>query len=352
VKVDVTAIPWDAAHNKYQTSIASGSTPDIAQMGTTWMADFSDAFDPTPSEIDTSSFFPSAVKATQVNGASYGVPWYVDTRVLYYRKDLAAKAGITTAPTTWDELKTLAKAMQTKAGAKWGIRLPSGADAFQSSLTFPWSNGAQMMNADNTKWTFDNPQWIDAYKYYQSLFTEGIASKTPATGAGAAESAFVDGSVPMLIDGPFEIGALNEAGGAGFQDKYAVAPVPKKESATSFIGGSILTVFKKSKNRAAAWKFVQFLSQPDTQAAWQKATGDLPAVQAAWKDPALAGDAKLSVFAEQLKDTNSPPAVTTWTQVSSEADSLLEQIVKANLDPAEAFKTLQSKADSIGTGQR
>jgi multiple sugar transport system substrate-binding protein len=352
VKVEVTAIPWDAAHNKYQTSIASGSTPDVAQMGTTWMADFSDAFDPTPSQIDTSGFFPSAVKATQVNGASYGVPWYVDTRVLYYRKDLAAKAGITTAPKTWDELKTLAKAMQTKAGAKWGIRLPSGADAFQSSLTFPWSNGAQMMNADGTKWTFDTPQWVDAYRYYQSFFTDGVASKTPATGAGAAESAFVDGSVPMLIDGPFEIGALNEAGGPGFQDKYGVAPVPKQASATSFIGGSILTVFKKSQNRDAAWKFVQFLSQPDTQAAWQKATGDLPAAQAAWKDPALAGDAKLAVFAEQLKDTNSPPAVTTWTQVSSEADSLLEQMVKANLDPAEAFKTLQSKADSIGTGQR
>src|SRR5437867_12060141 len=53
VKVNVTAIPWDAAHNKYQTSIASGSTPDVAQMGTTWMADFADAFDPTPRGIDT-----------------------------------------------------------------------------------------------------------------------------------------------------------------------------------------------------------------------------------------------------------------------------------------------------------
>ena len=48
VKVDVTAIPWDAAHNKYQTAIAGGTTPDIAQMGTTWMGDFGDAFDPTP----------------------------------------------------------------------------------------------------------------------------------------------------------------------------------------------------------------------------------------------------------------------------------------------------------------
>jgi multiple sugar transport system substrate-binding protein len=45
-KVEVTAIPWEAAHQKYQTAIAGGQTPDVAQMGTTWMGDFADAFDP------------------------------------------------------------------------------------------------------------------------------------------------------------------------------------------------------------------------------------------------------------------------------------------------------------------
>ena len=74
-------------------------------------------------------------------------------------------------------------------------------------------------------------------------------------------------------------------------------------------------VFKDSKNRDAAWKFVQWLSQPDVQIKWYKATGDLPRLQSAWKDPALADDPKLAVFGEQLKDTNSPPSVPTWTQV-------------------------------------
>lgn len=353
VKVNVTAIPWDAAHNKYQTAIAGGSTPDVAQMGTTWMSDFSDAFEPTPSGMDTSGFFPGAAKATQVNGTAYGVPWYIDTNVLFYRNDLAAKAGLDSAPKTWDELKAMAQAMQVKAGAKWGIRLEtSGADAFQKSLWVPWSNGAQMLNADGTKWSFDTPQWADAYEYFKSFFTQGIASETPATGAGAAESAFVNGSVPMLIGGPSEIGALNEAGGPGFDKKYAVAVLPKKVTGTAFVGGSVLTVFKKSQNRDAAWKFIQFLSEPDTQIKWQKATGDLPAVQTAWQDKALAGDEKLSVFGAQMKDTSSPPAVTTWTQVSSAADSVLEQMVKTDLDPATALKTLQSKADSIGTGRQ
>jgi len=56
------------------------------------------------------------------------------------------------------------------------------------------------------------------------------------------------------------------------------------------------------------------------------------------------------VFGEQLKDTNAPPSVPTWTQVSAAADTQVEQIVKAGKDPAQALKELQAQAASIGIG--
>ncbi len=351
VKVDVTPIPWDAAHNKYQTAIAGGQTPDIAQMGTTWMGDFADAFDRAPAEFEQAGFFAGAVKSSDVNGATVGVPWYVDTRVVFYRTDLAEQAGYSTFPTTYEDLKAMAKAMQDKAGAKWGIQLlAGGADSFQSALPFGWSSGAELIDDGSTKWTLDTPEWNKALSYYQSFFTDGIANPTPNAGAGAAESAFVDGSAPMMMSGPYNIGNLAKAGGAGFADKYAVATLPKDTSATSFVGGSNLVVFKDSPNRAAAWKLVQWLSQPEVQVKWYQATGDLPAVESAWKDKVLADDTKLSVFGDQLKDTNAPPSVPTWTQVSAAADTQLEQIVKAGKDPAQALKDLQAQADSIGMG--
>lgn len=351
VTVDVTAVPWDAALSKYQTAIAGGQTPDVAQMGTTWMGDFADAFDPTPSSIDTAGFFPGSVKSTQVNGTTYGVPWYVDTRVVYYRTDLAAQAGYDTFPTNWDDFKAMAKALQTEAGAQWGLQLLAGVDgSFQGSLPFAWSNGAQLMNADSTAWTLNTPAWVEAFQYYQSFFTDGIANPNPPITAGTAEASFVDGSAPMLIDGPFMIGALEDAGGAGFAEKYAVATLPKKQSATSFVGGSDLVVFKNSPNRDAAWKLVQWLTQPETQVKWYQATGDLPSVQAAWEDPALAADPKLTVFGSQLEDTNAPPSVPTWTQIAAAGDTQLEQMVKSGKEPAGALEELQASAESIGTG--
>jgi multiple sugar transport system substrate-binding protein len=320
-------------------------------MGTTWMADFASAFDPTPSEIDMSGIFEGSKESTVVGGTTYGVPWYVDARVVFYRTDLAAQAGYSSPPTTFDEFKAMAKAMQTKAGAKWGIHLGSGGnDSFQGALPFVWSSGASLMNADGTQWTLDTPQMIDAMRYYQSLFAEGIADKNASTETGPRVAAFVNGSVPMLIGSPSEIGQLEQAGGPDFSSKYGLMRIPAQESSTSFVGGSNLVVFKNTENRDAAWRMVQWLSQPQVQAEFYKMTGNLPSVQAAWDDPSLSGDPKLAVFEDQLSDVKSPPANTAWTQVSAAGDDQLERIVKAGVDPATALKDLQSTADSIGTG--
>ena len=98
-EVEVTAIPWDSAHDKIANAIAAGETPDVTLVGTTWMGEFGESggLDPLPEDlVDSSAFFDGAWGSTEVGGTSYGVPWYVETRVLYYRKDLAEKAG-------WDE---------------------------------------------------------------------------------------------------------------------------------------------------------------------------------------------------------------------------------------------------------
>src|SRR5205807_1798498 len=144
IHVTVQAIPWSDAHNKLLTSVAGNQTPDIAQMGTTWMAEFAKtgALDTPPASISQGAFFKSAWDTAMVDGTAYGVPWYVDTRVLFYRTDIAQKAGITQPPQTWDDLMAAAKAMKEKGGSKYGVFLAN--NDWQSLLPFIWQNGGQV----------------------------------------------------------------------------------------------------------------------------------------------------------------------------------------------------------------
>ena len=353
VKVQVTAIPWDAAHDKFTTAITANKTPDVAMVGTTWMGEFAgmDALDPTPGEVDKSVFFDGAQKTTEVDGTSFGVPWYVETRLVYYRTDLAKKAGITTPPTDWDGLKTMAKAMQDKAGAKYGIGLQAGGTgSWQSVMPFAWSAGADLTKDGGKAYNFDSPEILKATKYYQSFFTDGISDKAaPAT--PTTEPDFASGKVPMFISGPWMMSAVEKAGGGDkFKDKYDVFQIPADKMSSSFVGGSNLVVFKNTQNRDSSWKLVNWLSDPKTQVKWYGMSTDLPSVKSAWQDPALTADTKLATFGKQLETAQAPPSFPTWEQVVTSFDSELEKITKSGADPAASLKTVQKQAESIGTG--
>ena len=353
VKVEVTAIPWDSAHDKFTTAITANKTPDAAMVGTTWMGEFAGlgAHAATPPAIDKSKFFDGAWKTTEVNGTSFGIPWYVETRLVYYRTDLAKRAGFDTPPTDWEGLKAMAKAMQDKAGAKWGIGLQAGGTgSWQSVMPFAWSNGADLTKDGGKGYNFDSPEVLEAAKYYQSYFTDGIADKAaPAT--PTTEPDFVSGKVPMFVSGPWMMSAVEKVGGAGFKDKYSVMPMPAKKSSSSFVGGSDFAVFKSSKNRDSAWKFVQWLAQPDVQVKWYKQSTDLPSTSEAWTDPALQQDKKLAEFGKQLETAKAPPSFSTWEQVATAFDTEMEKVTKQGADPAASLKAVQQQAESIGTGQ-
>lgn len=307
VKVKVTAIPWSSAHDKLQTAIAAGNGPDLAQMGTTWMADFSNSFSTVPDNLDMSDFSDGSRAAGQVDGVKYGMNLN-----------------------------------------------PSGTDAFLGTLPFSYSAGASLTNEEQTKWTFEDNGIKKGLNFTTSLYRDGIADVNADVSSGADIANFVSGSTPMMLQGPTAVSQINELGGDGFESKYATVILPSMNEssgpATSFVGGSNFVTFKDSKNKQSAWKFIQWASKPEVQVEWYKKSSDLPASQKAWDEDVLSGNDKLAAFGDQLKHTMAPPALSTWAQVSSAADRILEQINKGQVSVDEGLKNLQSEADSIGTG--
>jgi multiple sugar transport system substrate-binding protein len=348
VNVSVTPIDWGQAVTRLQTAIGGGQTPDVSQMGTDMMGQFvaTGALEPVGEGIDSSTYFESAWNTNVVDGAAYGVPWYVETRVLYYRTDLAEAAGITSPPATWDDLKAMAKALQEQGGARWGISL--GTKNYQEYAPFLWSNGGQIMN-DAGEFTLDSPEAVEALEFYDSFFEEGLSPKEVPEGFDITP-AFVSGTHPMFFSGPWHVGLITDAGGADIEGKWAVVPLPKKTSGTSFVGGSNLVVFQDAPNKDAAWAFVQFMSRPDIQVRWYEEATVLPAVQAAWDDPKLSGDANVAVFGQQLEDTQAPPPIQTWSEIANAINEQLEQVTVGSVSAADGAAAMQQQATSIGTG--
>jgi multiple sugar transport system substrate-binding protein len=187
---------------------------------------------------------------------------------------------------------------------------------------------------------------VNALTYYDSYFEAGLASTTVSD--VPLEAQFADGSVGAFISGPWMIGIITDAGAD--PATWTVAHQPTESAGTSFVGGGNLAVFEQSDNKDAGWAFVEYASRPEVQVTWYETVNDLPAVQAAWDDPALADDPLLSAFGEQLDDAKAPPAIPKWEEVAAAIDGQIEQVTQGDSSPEDGCAAMQEEADSIGTG--
>src|SRR4051812_16333752 len=122
LKIEVQQIPWSAAHEKLLTAYVGDATPDIAMLGNTWVPEFAaiDALEPLDSRVAASTeapkanFFEGVWNTNVVDGVTFGIPWYVDTRVIFYRTDLLANAGYASMPTTWADWRTAMEKIKSR----------------------------------------------------------------------------------------------------------------------------------------------------------------------------------------------------------------------------------------------
>ncbi len=352
--VTITDIPWAELVTKIQAAVAGGTVPDAVMIGSSQMAQVisTGALQTVPDGlVDTNGFFEGATDPATAQGSLYGLPWYVETRVLYYRSDLAEAAGLT-APTTWEELTAFLTSLKTEAGGAYGISLPVGdnEDSTQVIIPFLAQAGGSLLNEKGDKWTIDTPEMASALDYYASFFTDGLA---PISGYGDTQSSgFVDGNTPSFISGQWMIGTLQDATSKDWvEQNVATVPVPSGVANNdSYLGGGDLGVFSDADNTDGAWKLIQWLMQTDTQVAWHKLTGDLPSVTAAWQDESLTSDPRNVVMQKQLEHTVAAPAVPAYDELSGLIESQAEQVANGLKTGKEAAAELQQKADALGMG--
>ena len=348
ITVKVTPVGWDVAHQKLVAASAAAKLPDVMQMGSSWLGEFADmgALEPVDTKVfQKGDFFPAAWEQGTYDGKTYGVPWYVDTRVLYYRTDLAKKAGLKGAPATMADLQKAAEAYQDKASTKWGLNIqPSNQDAVQSFYPFLYSAGGAVLD-DNGKPVVNSPEAVKALENYASFFKKGLSDKTFRPGYDVTKD-FNSGAVPMFFSGPWTIGLIDD----NFPDlkgKWAVAPVPADKASVSWAGGANLAVSADSSHKAAAKEFIQYLTDTKNQADWYQRTKDLPANTAAWKSGELATDANLKVFREQAETAKVLPAQPKGTEITAKIDDAIGAVTQGKSSAKAALDKAQSEIEGL-----
>jgi multiple sugar transport system substrate-binding protein len=353
--VELTLVPSDEYMTKLQSAIAAGSGPDIAQLYTEAQAQFihGGSFAPVPEgAVDSSAFFPAAWESGVVDGIAYSVPWYAYTYTLVYRKDFAEAAGAE-APTTWEDTVPFFESLQ-RGGAERGLgaEIGWGIYAGYNLAQYVWQDGGELLNDEQTDWMLDTPEVANAFSFYASFFTSGVADTDSPTFLDA-QPYFVEGKTGAIVTGPWVIGQFDDvAGEDGWTAEHvSTAPLPSGSADNvGPVGGGSWGVLTDSDNPEAAWKLIRYLSEPETQVAQFQAYSSMPAVESAWQDPAIADEPLLDPFFMQMQNSRTYPQVPNWAQVATQFGAELESVAKGTQTAEEAAAKIQSFAEGLGTG--
>lgn len=352
VSITVTEIPWGEIITMNQTAVASGTGPDIVMTGADQTASVIAMGGLAPVSdgvLATGDFYPAAVASVTGENGLYAVPWYVETRFLFYRADLAAELGYD-APTTWAELEELSGALAHREGGEYGLGLPRPIEN-PAQVIVPFMSQAGGSVTDGDSWTFDTPEFVEALDFYQGFFERGEApmSETEAT--------FENGGAPLLISGPWMVDVyqdLIDTGAApeGFtEDSVGYVPLPSgSANNNSYIGGGNLGVFASSDNQESSWLFLQWLLEDAQQKALFDEAGSFPSrVDSADYAPILDSPV-MSVLKEQMPDTVETPSYPSWSQIAEQIGIYAERVAHGELTSEDAATAIQTEADRIGFG--
>lgn len=357
IRVKVQAIPWTAAHEKLLTAYAGTSTPDVAQLGNTWIPEFTtlralENLNPWIGEstvIREDSYFRGFWETNVIQESVYGIPWYCDTRVLFYRKDMLKRVGYPAGPATWDELLDASvkiKAMDKNVD-RYAIFLPT--NEWNVPVIMGLQAGSPILKDRHQYGDFSGAAFRKAFEIYIDLFRKGLAPSGLSQMTNVYLS-FAEGYFAMYVTGPWNVGEFRRRLPANLQDHWMTAPIPGFAGdlpGVSLAGGSSLVIFQSSPRKAEAWKFIEFLSEPEQQVAFYRLTGDLPPGIEAWEDTLLVNDPHLRAFRTQLQYVEPTPRIPEWEQIAIKVQEYAETVSMNRMTVAQALAALDRDADRI-----
>jgi multiple sugar transport system substrate-binding protein len=364
VRVHLDVIPWSGSWSKLVRVALYHDGPDVSEIGTTWVADFvrMDALARLGrQEIRTvggqESFLPSiwqsgalASNGEKIPSALWGVPWITDTRLVFYRRDLLAQAGIDERsafqnPEQFE--RTLARLQES--GIQTPLVIPTAKTRMSIHFlaSWVWGAGGDFLAKDGSHVTFQQPEAVAGFKSYFSL---GRYLSRDARGLDDIPSyeMFWRGDAAVTLSGPWMLRESQIAPQVAANLGVALPP------GTPFVGGFHLAVWKHTRRKREVIRLIKFLASSQAALSLFPIIG-LPARLDALANPPFSNEPAYQVMSKALRIGRSLPSEQLWGLVESRLTDTIPWIwqdVLARSEPELDIildERLNSLADRITT---
>ena len=344
IEVQVTILDWSVAWTKITTAAATHSGPDVLQMPTTWAASISamGALMPLDSLLAVSggdSAFAEVSMKFARPGTSFAtsLPWFLDVRPLFFRRDALAEAGVD--PKTllnWTDFRKALLKIQKADLTIEGMRIaPIGYpgkhdwNVIHNLAPWVWGAGGDFLDSTGSESRLATKESIAGILFYLNLVRDGFNSKKNLTkNTNQVSMDFDEGRLAfwfdvtnktLYLDSPRFLGGSSKNVTARNYSVMLPPTAPAGKDTYYFAGGSNLSVSRFTKHKRSSMALVRYLSsRPDVQLELSRVTGFLPALLSTYEYPYFKEDETRGVFQQMISRLRSYPAVPYWGEIETE----------------------------------
>lgn len=353
VKVELEFVSYEGLRDKTVLAQGSGNGYDVVLFDVIWPAEYAtnnilaDITGRITPEMQK-GVLPGAWTTVEYNGKRYGLPWILDTKYLFYNREMLEKAGISSPPKTWDELASQAKIIKEKGLVEYPIvwSWAQAEAAICDYTTLLSAFGGKFLDAEG-KPAFQAEGGLKALEYMVSTVQSGITN--PNSKEYLEEDVrrvFQNGEAAFALNWTYMYNLANGEADSKVAGKVGVVPAPGGFGEASAMNGSMgLGVTATAKNPDVAWSYVTYMTSQPVQNAYAKLS--LPIWSSSYDDPAVsAGQQELVKTAKVGLSLMYPrPTTPKYQELSTALQVAIQQAILGQASPADA---LQEAADTSG----
>jgi multiple sugar transport system substrate-binding protein len=322
--------------------------PQFAANG--YLLDLSDRF----TDGDKSRYLEGPVSAVEYDGKTWGVPWFTDAGMFFYRKDLLEKSGFSEPPETWDEMKEMAEKVRADSRTKFGYAFQGSPDegGVVDALEHVWNAGGDVLDGDRV--IIDSPEAVEGLELRRSMISDGVAPVASGDWTTQeSQASFTNGDVVFMRNWPFTYALLSDPEASTVRpEQVGVASIPVSRSGNksfSGLGGWNFMVNATSEDKIdAAWAFIEYMTAPEQQKFWSLSGSFLPTLKSLYDDPEVLEKVPVADLGREAVENARPrPISPYYSDMSLEMADQFNAAVKGEVSSEQALEELQSSLQKI-----